>query len=448
MRVPSRLLPSSPGFWRSPLRGPRFTSVLGLVLLVGVTVMFVTGLLSYAAYNPGLGGVNDRTPDKGLLGFYLFDWPTDPYWLYRLTQGVHVTLGVTLIPVLLAKLWSVVPKLFALPPVRSLAHALERITILLLVGGGLFEFTTGVLNVQLDYLFPGSFYPLHFYGAWLFFAAFLLHAALRVPLAVRTVRRARAQGNLLAPADEPADRPADAPADRPAAGATREQAGEPVAREADALVATRPDAPTVSRRGALWSVAGGSLLLLATTAGQSIGGSWRRTALLAPHGGEDPGSGPGAFQVNKTAAYAGITTAGTREDTWRLELRGPTRTVRLSRAQVRALPQYGAALPIACVEGWSTSDQHWRGVRLRDLAALAGEREAVDVYVESLQTHGTFRHAWLRANQVADPRSLLALEVNGADLTPDHGYPARVVVPAAPGVLNTKWVTRMTFGRP
>lgn len=93
--------------------------MLGIVLLGGITVLFVTGLLSYAAYNPGLSRVNDMTPDKGLLGFYLFSWPTDPHWLYRLTQGVHVTLGITLIPVLLAKLWSVVPKLFALPPARS-----------------------------------------------------------------------------------------------------------------------------------------------------------------------------------------------------------------------------------------------------------------------------------------------------------------------------------------
>ena len=66
--------------------------------------------------------------------------------------------------------------------------------------------------------------------------------------------------------------------------------------------------------------------------------------------------------------------------------------------------------------------------------------------VESLQRHGAFRHAALRANQVADPRSLLALYVNGEELSPDHGYPARVIVPAAPGVLNTKWVARMTFG--
>ncbi|MGW3647799.1 molybdopterin-dependent oxidoreductase [Streptomyces sp. NPDC000878] len=411
------LLPSSPGFWRSPVRGPWFTSVLGVVLLGGITVLFVTGLVSYAAYNPGLSPVNDKTPDKGLLGFYLFAWPTDPHWLYRLTQGVHVTLGITLIPVLLAKLWSVVPKLFALPPARSLAHALERISLLLLVGGALFEFTTGVLNVQLDYLFPGSFYPLHFYGAWVFFAAFVTHAVLRMPAALRNLRQMREQH--------------------------RPEEGE--------LVSPAPAPPTVSRRGALGFVGGGSLLLFATTAGQSFDGPLRETAVLAPHGGPEPGSGPGGFQINKTAASRGISTAETNEEAWRLVVEGRGRTVRLSRTDLLRLPLHSAALPIACVEGWSTSDQWWRGVRLRDLAALVGYEgdeagAAPDVLVESLQRHGAFRRAALRANQVRDARSLLALFVNGESLTPDHGYPARVIVPAAPGVLNTKWVARMTFG--
>ncbi len=383
--------------------------MLGLVLLAGVTVLFVTGLVSYAAYNPGLSRVNDMTPDKGALGFYLFAWPTDPVWLYRLTQGVHVTLGITLVPVLLAKLWSVVPRLFTLPPARSLAHALERISLVLLVGGGLFEFTTGVLNVQLDYVFPGSFYPLHFYGAWVFFAAFVAHAALKTPAALRTVRRRR---------QEPND-----------------------------LVSPRPTAPTVSRRGALGLVGGGSLLLFLTTVGQSLGGPFRRTALLAPHGTADPGGGPNGFQINKTAAYAGITAADTHEDAWRLVVTGRTGTVRLSRTQLLRLPQHSASLPIACVEGWSTADQWWRGVRLRDLAALVGyDGDPPDVLVESLQRHGAFRRAALRANQVADGRSLLALFVNGEELSPDHGHPARIIVPAAPGVLNTKWVARLTFG--
>ncbi|GHI06254.1 molybdopterin-dependent oxidoreductase [Streptomyces cellostaticus] len=403
-------LPTSPGFWRSPLRGPWFTSVLGLVLLAGITVLFLTGLVSYAAYNPDLSRVNDTTPDKGILGFYLFAWPTGPVWLYRFTQGVHVTLGITLIPVLLAKLWSVVPRLFTLPPARSLAHALERISLLLLVGGGLFEFTTGVLNVQLDYVFPGSFYPLHFYGAWVFFAAFVAHAVLKTPAAVRTVRRR-------------------------------------LREEGDDLVAPDPGPPTVSRRGALWLVGGGSLLLFLTTVGQSLGGPFRRTALLAPHGGKDPGGGPNGFQINKTAAYAGIAAAETGEEAWRLVVTGRTGTVRLSRAQLLRLPLYSSSLPIACVEGWSTADQWWRGVRLRDLAALVGyDGDPPDVFVESLQRHGAFRRAALRSNQVADPRSLLALYVNGEPLSPDHGYPARIIVPAAPGVLNTKWVARLTFG--
>ncbi|CAL9519509.1 hypothetical protein SUDANB174_03790 [Streptomyces sp. enrichment culture] len=409
-RLPSSArLPSSPGFWRSPLRGPWFTSVLGTVLLVGITVLFVTGLVSYAAYNPGLDPVNDKTPDKGILGFYLFAWPTDPVWLYRLTQGVHVTLGLVLIPVLLAKLWSVVPRLFTLPPVRSLAHGLERISLLLLVGGALFEFVTGVLNIQLEYLFPGSFYPLHFYGAWVFFAAFAVHAVLKTPRALRNLRAMR--------------------------------------EERDDLVAPRPAAPTVTRRGALWFVGGGSLLMFATNAGRSFDGPLRATAVLSPHGGPEPGNGPNGFQINKTAAHVGIDPAETREDTWRLVVTGRAGTVRLSRAELLAMEQHSAALPIACVEGWSTADQWWRGVRLRDLAALVGhEDDPPDVFVESLQRRGAFRRGALRANQVADPRSLLALYVNGEELSPDHGHPARIIVPAAPGVLNTKWVARLTFG--
>ncbi|MEU9284814.1 molybdopterin-dependent oxidoreductase [Streptomyces sp. NPDC048275] len=422
--------PSSPGFWRSPLRGPWLTSVLGVVLLGGITVLFVTGLVSYAAYNPNLSPVNDKTPDKGILGFYLFSWPTDPHWLYRLNQGVHVTLGITLVPVLLAKLWSVIPRLFALPPARSLAHALERISLLLLVGGALFEFVTGVLNIQLDYIFPGSFYTLHFYGAWVFFAAFVAHAVLKTPAAVRNLRRLGEE--------EPSDPvPSDPVPSDPVPS-------DPVPSD---LVSPRPDPPTVSRRGALWFVGGGTLLLFATTVGQSFDGLLRRTALLAPHGGADPGSGPNGFQINKTARYAGIDAAETTEDAWRLVVTGRTGTVRLSRAQLARLPLHSAALPIACVEGWSTSDQWWRGVRLRDLAALVGYvDDPPDVLVESLQRRGAFRRAALRANQVDDPRSLLALYVNGEDLSPDHGFPARIIVPAAPGVLNTKWVARMTFG--
>jgi DMSO/TMAO reductase YedYZ molybdopterin-dependent catalytic subunit len=423
-RVPSMKVPARLGVspWRSPLRGPWLTSVFGVVLLVGIPLLFVTGLLSYAAYNPNLASINDKTPDKGLLGFYLFSWPTHPYWLYRLNQGVHVTLGVTLVPILLAKLWSVVPKLFALPPVRSVGHALDRLSLLLLVGGGLFEFVTGVLNVQLDYLFPGSFYALHFYGAWVFFGALIAHVVIRMPRTVRALRSRDFRAELRTPTSRTKPEPPD-------------ESG---------LVSSHPAKPTVSRRGALGMVGLGSLALFVVTAGQSIGGPLRRTALLAPHG-RPVGTGPNSFPVNKAFAASQVRLKDTGDD-WRLVVRGKGRDVMLSLGDLRRIGLHGSALPIACVEGWSTENQTWEGVRLRDLAGLVGyDTDLPGVFVESLQLAGSFRAVALRDNQVSDPRSLLALRVNGAELSHDHGYPARIIVPDAPGVMNTKWVRQLTF---
>ncbi|MFG1809608.1 molybdopterin-dependent oxidoreductase [Streptomyces sp. NPDC049040] len=420
----ARTAPPGPfrtGFWRSPIRGPWLTSVLGLVLLAGISVVFLTGLFSYAAYNPRLGALNDQTPDKGILGFYLFTWPTHPYWLYRLNQGVHVTLGVVLVPVLLAKLWSVVPKLFTWPPARTPAQAVERLSLLLLVGGVLFEFATGILNIQLHYIFPGSFYPLHFYGAWVFIAAFVVHVSLRLGIMWRSLRATRLRTVLR----------------------TDTAGTEPEPPDVSGLVASAPSPPTMSRRGALALTGAGSLALLAVTAGQSIGGAWRKTALLAPHG-RNPGSGPNGFPVNKTAAYVGIRAADIGP-AWRLRVHGPAGTRTFTRTQLLAMPQHRAVLPIACVEGWSTDDQHWSGLRLADLAALAGLPHAGSVEVRSVQRGGAFSRVLLAANQIGNPRSLLALRVNGADLSADHGFPARVIVPANPGVNNTKWVGDLTF---
>jgi DMSO/TMAO reductase YedYZ molybdopterin-dependent catalytic subunit len=424
-------IPASPppgpfrrSFWRSPIRGPWLTSVLGLVLLASIPVMFATGLLSYAAYNPDLSPVNDETPGKGVLGFYLFSWPTHPIWLYRLNQGVHVTLGLVLVPILLFKLWSVLPKLFEWPPLRSPAHALERLSLFLLVGGAVFEFATGILNIQTWYKFPGSFYPLHFYGAWVFIAGLVVHVALKLPTMIRALRSRSFTGEL-----------------RTGLARTR-----PEPPEAGYLAPVAPAAPTISRRGVLAFAGAGSALIALLSAGQSLRGPLRWTALLAPHG-EDV-SRPDDFQVNQTAASAGIKESGTG-DAWRLTLGSDGRASRapvvLRRADLLRLQQHTASLPIACVEGWSTDDQEWTGVRLRDLARLAGVTRPSSALVQSLERGGAFSQVVLSAGQVTDPDSLLALRVNGADLTPDHGYPARVIVPASPGVHNTKWVAGLTF---
>src|SRR5581483_4189840 len=108
------------------------------------------------------------------------------------------------------------------------------------------------------------------------------------------------------------------------------------------LAASHPAPETFSRRALLGTTAAGSLILLAQGAGQSIGGPLRALAFLLPRGRTRPG--PLGFPVNKTAAGAGITRAHVGP-AWRLELVG-ARAVRLSRAELLALPQHSYDLPI------------------------------------------------------------------------------------------------------
>ncbi len=410
--------PLSPRVWNSPLRGPWLTSIFGAVLLLTLPVVTLTRFLSYNAYAPQLGQA--RPDDVGWLHLPFFPWPTDPPWLYRLTQGVHVGLGLVLVPVVLAKLWSVIPRLFVWPPARSVAQLLERLTLLLLVGGVLFEIATGVLNIQYDYIFGFSFYDAHYYGAWVFIAGFVSHVLLKSPLMVRSLRSRPLRGELRTPL-----------------AATRPEPPDP-----DGLVAVAPAPPTISRRGALALVGGGSALMFVLTAGQSIGGFTRPFALLLPRG-RDLGDGPNAFQVNRTAEAAGIRVQDTG-DAWRLSLSGGPEELLLDRDALQAMAQHTSVLPIACVEGWSTV-QRWTGVPLRTLAALAGVEDPAWADVTSLEESGSFNTARLQANQVLHPDSLLALQVNEAELSLDHGFPARIIVPALPGVHNTKWVRSIRF---
>ncbi len=402
------------GRFRSPLRGPWLTSVFGLVLLVALPLITITGLLSYIAYAPQFGQAIPA--DVGWLRLPLFTWPTRPSWLYRLTQGVHVGLGLVIIPVVLAKLWSVIPRLFVWPPARSAAQLLERMSLLMLVGGILFEIVTGVLNIQYDYIFGFSFYDAHYFGAWVFITGFLMHIAVKVPRMITGLRSLSLRDVL-----------------RTNRADTRPQAADP-----DGLVAADPAEPTMSRRGALALVGSGVLLIGALTVGQTVGGASRGAALLLPRG-----RGRGDFPVNKTAAAAGISRESVGES-WSLALRGGPAVVMLDRAKLAGMPQSAARLPIACVEGWSTV-QTWSGVRLAELARIAGVPAPRSARVVSLQRGGAFGEATLQANQIGDPDALLALRVNGADLSLDHGYPARIIVPALPGVHNTKWVAAIEF---
>ena len=415
--APAEIGPFDRDFWRSPLRGEWLTSFLGSALLPLLIISGITGFLSHAAYDPNLGS-NDITGgfDKG---FYFFDWPTSPVWLYSVTQGLHVLTGLAAIPILIAKLWSVIPKLFERPPARSMAQGLERLSIATLVASAIFLFATGSLNITYWLPFPFPFTPAHYYAAIIFVASLTLHVALKLPKVAAALHR----DGTFRPLGEGIEmmRVADA--------------------EEDPLAPTNPAEATISRRGLIAAIGAGSLGLAALNIGTNLLPALRETSLLSPRG-QSYGDGPNDFQINKTAESAGITTDMVGSS-WELVLGGGESPIILSREDLLAMEQRTERLPIACVEGW-TEYRDWTGVQLRELARKAGFEDAV-VLVESLQEFGSFRQTTLNSGQVSDERSLLALKVNGAELSLDHGFPARIIVPALPGVHNTKWVQKMTF---
>ncbi|MFI1395525.1 molybdopterin-dependent oxidoreductase [Streptomyces sp. NPDC020681] len=370
-----KLLPTFSG----RLHDARTATMIGRWLGAAIAVCFVTGVLSHYLQHP---------PDwlENVL-------PSRPYWGYRVTQGLHVASGIAAIPLLLAKLWTVYPRLFVWPPLKSLRHALERLSVAVLVAAALFQLFTGLLNTIQWYPWPFSFVPVHFAVAWLLAGAVVLHVAVKYP-EIKAHWSSRAAGTLELPA-------ADGP----------------------------------DRRSLLTGVAAAVGAVTLTTVGQSFT-PLKRFDLLAPR---HPDHGPQGLPVNRTAAAAGL--AGVSTVHWRLTVVGD-RSYALTLDELAALAQHTVTLPIACVEGWSKSAR-WTGVRVRDLVRSAGGRPDSTVRVVSLEKRGTYRVMEMGADYTEDPLTLLALRLNGQVLSLDHGFPARIIAPNRPGVLQTKWVTRM-----
>src|SRR5680860_283096 len=380
----------------SRLHHERLAAILGCALGAAFVVCFATGLYSHLAQDPTSW----------------FRLPSRPAGLYRVTQGLHVATGIVAIPLLLAKLWVVYPKLFAWPPFTSVAQLIERVSLLPLVGGGLFMLFSGLANINLWYPWPFNFRAAHYWIAWITIGALVVHVGAKWT----TTRHAFARRSV------------------PPRPATRTDGTD----EGDAADAAAEKLARTDRRQFLATVFGTSGLLTLVTVGQTFA-PLQRLALLAPR---RPNDGPQGFPVNRTARTAGVTDSARAED-FRLTVTGRVSTeLDLSLAEVRALPQHSAVLPIACVEGWSTS-QSWAGVRVRDLLERAGADPGASVRVDSLQQRRSYRSSQLNPWQAHDPDTLLALLVGGEPLDLDHGYPLRLIGPNRPGVMQTKWVTRL-----
>lgn len=371
----------------SRARSEWLTARLGTLLGAAIAVCFATGLVSHLHQNP-------------------VSWlplPAGPVWGYRVSQGLHVATGLAALPLLVAKLWSVYPRLFVWPPVRSWRHALERGSVALLAAATGFELLTGVLNVAHLYLWPFFFPVAHYAVAWVVVGSVLVHLAVKWPAIVRGLRRRNHR--------EAAEN--DGPAE---AGPSADVA--------------------VGRRAVLWAAVGGAAAITVTTVGQTLRPlGW--AGLLAPR---SPEQAPQGMPVNRTAAAAGVVAAGA-DPGYRLVVAGP-RAAAYSLADLQRLPQTQVDLPIACVEGWSATGR-WSGVRLRDLLDRSGVPESATVRTVSLEAEGLYASAEVPPQFARHPDTLLALRLDGRELTPDHGFPVRLIAPNRPGVLQTKWVARV-----
>jgi len=113
-----------------------------------------------------------------------------------------------------------------------------------------------------------------------------------------------------------------------------------------------------------------------------------------------------------------------------------------TRADLLAMPQYEVQLPIACVEGWSQMAS-WKGPRLRDLVDGVGGDPAATIRATSLEQKSLYAVSSVPPEYARDELTLVALELNGEELDLDHGYPARLIAPGRPGVLQTKWLSSL-----
>jgi DMSO/TMAO reductase YedYZ molybdopterin-dependent catalytic subunit len=390
---------SRPRVWphfTSPLRSTAVTARLGRLVGICFGICFVTGMLSHYQYHP-------------------WTWlpePSSPVWAYRVTQGMHVATGVTAIPLLLAKLWSIYPNLFRWPPIRSLGHAIERLSVFVLVASAIVQLTTGFLNTLDWYPWPWSFASTHRFLAYVVIGSILVHIGIKLPDIKYGLQAKLVDADVL----------------------TEIPWSENPLAHSNAGKVEAPKMPALDRRGLFVTLGSGIGAIVLTTIGQTVT-PLARFGLLATR---QASKGPQAVPVNKTAHSARVTTLARQPD-WQLEVVGP-RPFSLSLAELEAMAAVDRHFPISCVEGWSVGAD-WRGIPVLDLVHRAGGNASSRVDVFSLQPNGPYNHSMLEGPQVS--AALLATHINGERLDIDHGYPLRLIGPNRPGVLQTKWLRRL-----
>jgi DMSO/TMAO reductase YedYZ molybdopterin-dependent catalytic subunit len=155
---------------------------------------------------------------------------------------------------------------------------------------------------------------------------------------------------------------------------------------------------------------------------------------------------PGQYVTEKFPVlhYGDVPTYRNVENTWDIEVWGEiSETVRLTYAQFRALPTVEIVTDIHCVTRWSKLDTRWEGVRFSDFLKHIPALKPTATFVLFHCEQGFTANVPLQL--MLEPDALLAYKYDGQELTPDHGYPLRALVPQKYFWKSAKWLRGIEF---
>jgi len=116
--------------------------------------------------------------------------------------------------------------------------------------------------------------------------------------------------------------------------------------------------------------------------------------------------------------------------------------VRMSWDDFQKLDQTQVQADMHCVTTWSKLDQKWEGIPFKKLVELAKPLPDAKFVIAHCE-HGFTANVPIEATQ--DDDVLVALRANGAPLAPEHGYPARLVIPKLYAWKSAKWLRGIEF---
>jgi DMSO/TMAO reductase YedYZ molybdopterin-dependent catalytic subunit len=129
--------------------------------------------------------------------------------------------------------------------------------------------------------------------------------------------------------------------------------------------------------------------------------------------------------------------------TWDLRVFGEVeREMRWNWQEFTALPTLSLKTDIHCVTRWSMFDTVWEGVQFREFVKLFGVKPAAKHVIAHCE-HGYTTNVPLDVMMEDDV--LLAYRFGGEELTPEHGFPLRTLVPSRYLWKSAKWVRGLEF---